>query len=118
MHKNLRIYVDEGGDFFATHADKLIWLATKGRHFGHVSTFIAVRYSLIPKTVRAMCTTLYLFASHPDDVDELSKDYRCPELRELAANLKKGEFVKVKQFETPEPWRINFARGTVERVKR
>jgi len=120
FHDSHTLFIDEGGDFFANHAPKLIWLATKGRHPGHVTFYIANRYTLIPKTVRTNCENLYLFASHPDDIDELAKDFRCPELPELAGTLRKLEFLKVEQFEKPRRGRIIFKKGraTVEIEKR
>lgn len=110
-------FVDECGIAFKKDDDDLNWLATTGRHLGHAGFFLSTRYIDVPKTVRANCTTIYLFFSHPDDAYQLSRDFACPEL-EAAAQLPKGHFLLKRSFEPIRRGVINFARGTVEIEKR
>jgi hypothetical protein len=118
MNESIAAFVDECGVIFDQDgADDLHWLATTGRHLGHVGFFLATRYPHVPKTVRANCTTLYLFNSHPDDAYQLSRDFNCPEL-EAASELPQGHFLLKRSFEPIRRGVINFARGTVEIEKR
>ena len=111
QHQDGAIFIDEAGDAFAE--GKLTWLATRGRHFGHACFFIGQRYTLVPKTVRALCSTLYLFASHPDDCIELAGDFNDEGLRD-AYKQQRGHFLFKKKFHPLRRGVINFAAGTVD----
>lgn len=116
-HTGLIIFVDESGDVFEKYDSELNWLATRGRHLGHYCFFIGQRYTQIPKTVRANCSNLYLFASHPDDAAELAKDFNEPDLA-MAATLPQGHFFFKRMFQVMLRGCINFARGVVDIAKR
>lgn len=105
--RSAMIFVDESGAVIDRHDDRLWWLATRSRHWGHSVFFLAQRAVQVPKTVRDQCSTLYLFAVSQSDADALAEEWACPQLHD-APNLPRGNFILVGRFAEPVDGRVIF----------
>ena len=102
--KSCAVFVDESGENVGRYDTQMHWLATRGRHYGHICHFISQRGQQISKTVRDQCGRLYLFNCSLTDAKMLADEWNKEELREAHA-LAKGEFFAVSRF------------GPVKRIK-
>lgn len=91
------VFVDESGQSVGRFDTEMFWLATQGRHFGHMCHFISQRGQQIAKTVRDQCGRLYLFNCSLSDAKMLADEWNKEELRQ-AHTLEKGEFFIVQRF--------------------
>jgi len=91
------VFIDESGESVGRYNDEMFWLATRGRHYGHICHFISQRGQQISKTVRDQCGRLYLFNCSLSDAKLLADEWNKEELRK-AHTLAKGEFFIVQRF--------------------
>ena len=93
------IFVDEGGQTIGRDMD-MIRIATQGRHYGHTCNFICHRYSDVSKTLRAMCSNLFIFCGGRGDVKILKDEFVHidNEYIEQIPYLKRGECLLIPRF--------------------
>ena len=91
------LFVDEAGEMIGHHHRELFWCATRARHLGHSSHFLAQRAAMIHPTVRSQCTRLLLFKVSHKDAEELVREWARPEIS-AAPELEQGECLVVGRF--------------------
>lgn len=81
-NRSVYVFVDECGQYFdeGFNTDHN-WLATRSRHYGHSVTFLAQRYTQIPKTMRDQCARGFIFTSSAKDGELLSDEWNKPILK-------------------------------------
>ena len=89
--RSCALFVDESAELIGQYHDEMFWLATRGRHYGHNTHFIAQRAKQLAKTVRDQCAYLFLFNCSFDDSKELANEFNRPELKD-AHTLARGEY--------------------------
>lgn len=105
--------VDEAGESVGKYNDEMFWLATRARHYGHVSIFISQRAQQLSPTVRDQCPNLYMFCVSRKDAKILSEEHNREEL-ERASELKKGEFFRSVKMGSIHKGRIDLATHKVK----
>ena len=85
------VFIDEAGDVFADHKDQARPMLTRGRHVdpktgggGHTVALISQRWYQLDKTARNQISVLFGFRSNIDDAIELSRQFACDDLKDLA----------------------------------
>ena len=85
------VFIDEAGDVFNDHKEEARPMLTRGRHVdpttnggGHTVALISQRWLQLDKTARNQVSILFGFRSNIDDAIELSRQFACPDLRDLA----------------------------------
>lgn len=91
------LFIDEAGEMVGQHKDEMFWCATRARHLGHVSHFLAQRANMISPTVRSQCTRLVLFQSSRYDAELLAREWARDEIQ-VAPELGQGECLVVGRF--------------------
>jgi len=86
------VFFDEAGEACLSHESEMTRTATRGRHRGHRNHYIAQRFSLITRTIRDQCSTLFLFNSGLEDCKIHSAEWNCPELKEQGPFLAIGQY--------------------------
>lgn len=96
-HRDCFLMVDEGGQAIGRYNQPMEWLATTGRHCGHLSTFIIQGCTQLSPIVRGQCSTCFLFACAPQNAEIISMEYNEEKLTEIP-RLNQFEFVQVSRF--------------------
>lgn len=89
------VFVDEGGKMIGRFNPVMEELATHGRHWGHKCYFITQRVKQISLNIRTQCSELVVFKQAYNDTKDLADEFVEPKINE-ACNLKKGEFIYVR----------------------
>ena len=89
--RSCALFIDESAELIGQYHDEMFWLATRSRHYGHNTHFIAQRAKQLAKTVRDQCAYLFLFNCSFDDSKELANEFNRMELKE-ACTLQRGEY--------------------------
>lgn len=95
--RSCMLYLDESGETVGRYNDEMLWLATRARHYGHISHFITQRVVLLNRTVRDQCSKLFVFRVSANDAKALADDWANPHLYN-AANLDKYQFIYCNRF--------------------
>ena len=95
--RSCALFIDESGEVAGQHDKERFWLATRARHQGHSSHFLAQRANMLSPNIRTNCSKLFLFTSPLEDCKTLSKEFVKPELMD-GAYLAKGEFFYAPRF--------------------
>lgn len=88
-NRSCDLVIDESGETIGRYAKEMAFLATRSRHYGHTSTFIAQRAAQIDRNVRDQCTTLILFSVYKADAQSLAETFN-DDLLLGAAELEAG----------------------------
>lgn len=91
------LVVDEAGESVGQYDKTRHWLATRARHWGHTSFFLAQRAQMIARTVRDQCGIAYLFRMSLDDAKLMANEFAEEELKNIN-RLKQFEFFYVTRF--------------------
>jgi hypothetical protein len=110
--RHAALFVDESGDLIGQHERALFWLATRARHYGHVSHFITQRAAQLSPTVRAQVSRLALFSVPRHDAELLAREWTHPEILQ-APELRQGEFLWVERFKPARRLAIDLPTGVV-----
>lgn len=86
------VFIDEAGEACEEFRHEITKTATRGRHRGHRNHYIAQRGSLILRTIRDQCSTLFLFNTGLEDCKIHGAEWNAPELREKGPFLETGEY--------------------------
>lgn len=95
--RNCSLFLDESGETVGRYNAEMFWLATRARHYGHISHFITQRVQLLNRTCRDQCSHLFLFRVSNSDAETLADDWANNNLV-YAANLDKFEFIHCARF--------------------
>ena len=74
------VVIDEAGDVARKANSPLMPLATRGRHHGLSTIWVAQRYTMVWPTIRAQCTTLIAYATGPKDSAAMAEEWDCKTL--------------------------------------
>lgn len=74
------VFVDESGEMIGRFNEEMQWLATRARHYGHVSHFLTQRATQLAATVRTQCSHAFVFRSSATDARILADEFACPQL--------------------------------------
>jgi hypothetical protein len=91
------VFVDEAGEAVGQFDRERWWLATRARHLGHASHFLAQRASMVSPNIRGQCRHLFLFLVPLPDAKELASDWCKPELIQ-GASLGQGDYLHANRF--------------------
>ena len=86
------VFFDEAGDTCSDYAHQITRTATRGRHLGHRNHYIAQRGTLILRTIRDQCSTLFLFSSGLEDCKIHAAEWNAPEIKIDGPDLRVGEY--------------------------
>ena len=86
------VFFDEAGETCENYRPEITKTATRGRHRGHRNHYIAQRGTLILRTVRDQCSSLFLFSSGLEDCKIHAAEWNAPEIREYGPFLETGEY--------------------------
>lgn len=89
--QNCRLIIDECGLVIGHTAKEKMWFATTARHWGHQTTFIAQRATMLDPNIRSNCGNIFVFKVSFSDSKTLADDFADETLRS-AHNLAKGEY--------------------------
>jgi len=87
------LIIDEAGEVIGRSNYELFWLATRARHLGASSVFIAHRPSQLAPVIRDNCQVLILFASPTSTGKLLAEEFNDPSL-ERCTQLTVGKYLK------------------------
>lgn len=97
--ENCRVFIDECSEL-DRHKDKAFnYMATRGRHYGHVNFFIAQRWKMMPRNVRSQCSKVFSFRQADEDAKELAKDIGNKDLSGVVS-LERGQYMFASAFES------------------
>lgn len=91
------LFIDEAGEVVGQWDREHHWLATRARHYGHVSHFISQRGVQIARTVRDQCTKMFLFRTGLADAKIHAEEWAEPRLKG-APDLPQGECFVADRF--------------------
>lgn len=103
--RSCMLYLDESGETVGRYNDEMLWLATRARHYGHISHFITQRVVLLNRTVRDQCSKLFLFRVSANDAKTLADDWANTSLLD-AASLNRFEFIYCHRFGTTKKFAL------------
>lgn len=86
------VFVDEAGEVCEEYKHEITKTATRGRHRGHRNHYIAQRGTLILRTIRDQCSSLFLFNSGLEDCKIHAAEWNAPDIREHGPFLETGEY--------------------------
>lgn len=86
------VFFDEAGDTCDEFKTEITKTATRGRHRGHRNHYIAQRGTMILRTIRDQCSTLFLFNSGLEDCKIHAAEWNAPEIRDEGPFLQTGEY--------------------------
>lgn len=95
--RSCAVFVDESGEMIGQYNAEMRWLATRARHYGHNSHFLAQRGAQLSPTVRDMCSHLFLFNVSRVDAELLAREWNREELLQ-ANSLRKLEYFHCSRF--------------------
>jgi hypothetical protein len=109
--------VDEAGESmgYSSYDKQRHWMATRARHYGHTSLFLAQRAQMVARTVRDQCGVAYLFRMGVDDGKILASDFGYQELKEIN-KLSQFEYFKVGRFTGIEKYRIDVGQKVCHKI--
>lgn len=90
-------FIDEAGETVGRFDTAMQKTATRGRHWGHRNHYISQRGTMINRTVRDQCSTVFLFSTALEDCKIHARDWNKPGLIE-AAKLAQGEYLACGRF--------------------
>jgi len=96
--KNCRVFIDECTELDRNKDKAFLYMATRGRHYGHLNYFIAQRWKMIPRNMRSQCSRVFTFKQSDEDAKELAQDIGNIELKN-ANGLGRGEYIFATSFE-------------------
>jgi hypothetical protein len=113
------VVVDEAGESmgYGSLDKERHWLATRARHYGHTSLFLAQRAQMVARTVRDQCGVAYLFRMGHDDGKILASDFGYQELKNIN-DLGQFEYFKVGRFSGLERYRIDVRQKICHKVSK
>ena len=85
-------FFDESGEVCNDYPHLITKTATRGRHRGHRNHYIAQRGTLVLRTIRDQCSTLFLFNSGLEDCKIHAAEWNAPDIREYGPFLETGEY--------------------------
>lgn len=109
------LFIDESASALDKFDTRFDYLATTGRHLGHISHFISHRLTQLSPTIRAQCLHRWIFRCDPRDARELADQHDCPALL-TASKLPQLEFFYVQPFSDLQHGAISFS-GKQTRIK-
>lgn len=86
------VFFDEAGETCEEFRQEITKTATRGRHRGHRNHYIAQRGTLILRTVRDQCSTLFLFNTGLEDCKVHAAEWNAPDIKEYGPFLETGEY--------------------------
>lgn len=86
------LFVDEAGQTIGRYAGVMMWVATNSRKWGHKAYFISQRATQLDPTIRAQCSSLFLFQQSVMDCKILSNEFNRVEFLK-ACDLQKGHYL-------------------------
>lgn len=86
------VFFDEAGETCEEFRHEITKTATRGRHRGHRNHYIAQRGTLILRTVRDQCSTLFLFNTGLEDCKVHAAEWNAPTIKEYGPFLETGEY--------------------------
>jgi energy-coupling factor transporter ATP-binding protein EcfA2 len=86
------VFFDEAGETCENFKHEITKTATRGRHRGHRNHYIAQRGTLILRTIRDQCSSLFLFNSGLEDCKIHAAEWNAPEIRDDGPFLETGEY--------------------------
>jgi hypothetical protein len=95
--KRCMAFIDEAGESVGQFDDLMVRTATKGRHWGHSCFYLSQRGALLSRTVRDMCSHLFLFTTSRADCKLHAEEWNKPELLE-GSQLKQGAYFHATRF--------------------
>jgi hypothetical protein len=110
------LIVDEAGDSVGQYDKTRFWLATRARHWGHTTFFLAQRAQMIARTVRDQCGVAYLFKMSLDDAKLMSNEFAREELKNIN-NLGQFEFYYVTRFGGFGKYRVDIVQKSYHPVR-
>jgi DNA helicase HerA-like ATPase len=90
--RHCHVIVDEAPQLLQRGDPTYQWLATQGRHLGHLCHFLTQRPSMLPPTVRGQCSHVVAFRLSFTDAKLLADERACMGLLE-APELALGEYL-------------------------
>jgi len=106
--KNCKLFVDEAG-LTINRERAMQWLFVTARHWGHQTFVLGHAGGQLLPVMRQQIGVLYLFRTHPDEVDMWQHQFIGSDLSR-AAQLQQYEFLKVEQFAPVRgPLKLNLA---------
>lgn len=91
-NQSCALFIDESGQTIGRYAGQMQWVATNSRKWGHKAHFITQRATQLDPTIRAQCTSIFLFKQSVDDAKILAREFVAPQLME-SCNLLRGEYL-------------------------
>ena len=107
MNTNMDLFIDEGGEAIGRYQDEMLFLATRVRHRGCRSYFIAQRPKMINATARGQCSEIYTFRLSKKDAYELADEFSNENFR-AAHLLGKLEYIWGDVFGNARHGKITF----------
>lgn len=95
--RSCAVFIDESGEMIGQYNKEMQWLATRARHYGHNSHFIAQRGAQLSPNIRDMCGHLFVFNISRVDSELIAREWNRDELLE-ANKLKKLEYFHCSRF--------------------
>lgn len=99
-NQSCALFIDESGQTIGRYAGPMQWVATNSRKWGHKAHFITQRATQLDPTIRAQCTSIFLFKQSVDDAKILAREFVAPELME-SCNLLRGEYLAKLSIDSP-----------------
>lgn len=95
------LFIDEAGESVGRFDQANFTLATRARHWGHNSHFIAQRAQLVARTVRDQCSNAFVFRVAREDAKILAADWCADEVME-SIDLPAGQCFYLSRFAKPK----------------
>ncbi len=95
--RNLAVFIDEAGEAVGKYDKAMSKVATRGRHWGHISHFIVQDPTQIARVVRTQSDECYGFALDDRGSEILAREFRQPELLHCET-LVQGEYIHAVKF--------------------
>lgn len=108
--------VDEGGEVAGRASESMKWTATRGKHNGHSVYYLAHRLNVLDTTLRAQCTSIFLFASSGKDARDLADEFGDDRLAQ-ASSLDIGEFYHLAPGKKAKKYKIDFENRKILEVE-
>ena len=90
--KKCAVFIDEAGESVGRFDMAMQKTATRGRHWGHKNHYLSQRGTMINRTVRDQCSTIFLFNTALEDCKVHARDWNQPELLN-ASKLPQGHYL-------------------------
>jgi len=90
--RSCAVFFDEAYEACDENKAEMIRTATRGRHRGHRNHYIAQRGTLVLRTIRDQCSSLFLFNSGLEDCKIHAAEWNAPIIKQDAPFLETGEY--------------------------